>query len=1347
MAVGADVFTNGMLRITSSASDGSNILNLIASDVNGNVGVGTTSPLAKLDIALGSGTAGIAVRSSSTSATYLNFTDNTPTSIGSFSRGGTSNNDIVLNTFGHFDITGGNVGIGSTNPASKLSVNGGVSVGSYAGTTAPSNGLIVSGTVGIGVTDTIRKLEVAGIVRSSSSGVFEMTDGSAFHNIGITNSIIGGSSGNDLAIVAASAKNIRFYSSSTEYMRMQSDGNVGIGTTAPESIVHILGTTDPNMVLIDSVGTVASNITGRRANGTPGTKTGVVTNDNLLVVGGNGYTSAGSYTSNFPARINLQAAGTWSGTSTPSQLTFSTTPSSSTTIAERMRIQADGNVGVGITAPLYQLHLSGNNGSGDNRIRIANNTAVSTTNTSGLDLAVNSSTTERSAFLLSASFNTTTDASRNSLVTFQAANAGTFGTAMAINGANVGIGTTAPTKLLELGGATPVLSMNGSTSSRLMYNNTGVSAPNNSTAPVGEKITLWGDGLSTKYAIGVENSNIWFQTDAGFKWYEDTTVRMILSGGNVGIGGQTTSDRIVTVRSDTGAVASNQGTLALMTATDTNRRLELGRDYTNNLGFIQAVTHGTGYVPLILQYNGGNVGLGAMTAPATKLDIIGGINLQTSTEYSASATGSRIVSTPNLHLDSADGATAIYLNYFGGASGINFCNGSASCPASVSAAGAITGGTINGTSYQVSSTTVLGIGTYTNLYANGGGYIQLLTQASGHIGYMGQATFRTYAPIYPGVYPSGGDQASWPLYGHSSFGLFTTTGMGITGTLYMGGNTTSTVLNTNQLYCANASPCYFNITGTGATYLGNAGGTIAYLNAQSTLGTCNSVGGSGAYAYLYDCSSTPSDYAEAYGTPGGSEPGDIMVLSDQAHILKFSNSPYQDLILGVVSTDPNDFLGQTIEKSRNPQPIGLAGRLPVKVSLENGPIKKGDLLTTSSTPGVAMKATQAGPTIGMALEDYDGSVRVSPETLLQEHNRTTDHPDLPEYHSDPSKWPSGVGKISFLARVQYANPQQYLANLIIDDEGELTGSTLGNIEKITMTQDLSVKGIITASDFALDASKLNSTGTLASVPASPENKVSIADAVNAIDTKVSYLENKQASQSAELAQARILGEQAVAQAESLDDKVASTSANLASLSAQINSLLGISQNEDLELTPPSAIASTESATVSDLEVTNSLSTLSLEATDATVSATFKSLGETFLGNTAIAGDLSIDGTFSVSENTLNALPTLYLQRNALAEKIDIFNGLITLDKTGLLKAQKLAISDQSLGSIIIPAGETSVTVSTTSLTDKSKVFVTTEKPVSIGANSKNTESHTFKVEISSPQTEDLSVDWWIVDSE
>ncbi|MEK7590933.1 MAG: hypothetical protein AAB489_01865, partial [Patescibacteria group bacterium] len=53
--------------------------------------------------------------------------------------------------------------------------------------------------------------------------------------------------------------------------------------------------------------------------------------------------------------------------------------------------------------------------------------------------------------------------------------------------------------------------------------------------------------------------------------------------------------------------------------------------------------------------------------------------------------------------------------------------------------------------------------------------------------------------------------------------------------------------------------------------------------------------------------------------------------------------------------------------------LALAGRVPVMVSDENGPIRPGDLLTTSSTPGVAMKATKAGPIIGKALSAYNGT--------------------------------------------------------------------------------------------------------------------------------------------------------------------------------------------------------------------------------------------------------------------------------------------------------------------------------------------------------------------------------------
>jgi hypothetical protein len=53
------------------------------------------------------------------------------------------------------------------------------------------------------------------------------------------------------------------------------------------------------------------------------------------------------------------------------------------------------------------------------------------------------------------------------------------------------------------------------------------------------------------------------------------------------------------------------------------------------------------------------------------------------------------------------------------------------------------------------------------------------------------------------------------------------------------------------------------------------------------------------------------------------------------------------------------------------RPVALTGRVLVKVSAENGPIKIGDYLTASSLPGVAMKATAAGKTIGMALENFD----------------------------------------------------------------------------------------------------------------------------------------------------------------------------------------------------------------------------------------------------------------------------------------------------------------------------------------------------------------------------------------
>lgn len=52
--------------------------------------------------------------------------------------------------------------------------------------------------------------------------------------------------------------------------------------------------------------------------------------------------------------------------------------------------------------------------------------------------------------------------------------------------------------------------------------------------------------------------------------------------------------------------------------------------------------------------------------------------------------------------------------------------------------------------------------------------------------------------------------------------------------------------------------------------------------------------------------------------------------------------------------------------------LALMGRVPVKVTTENGAIRPGDLLTVASKPGYAMRCTQVknceGAIIGKALE-------------------------------------------------------------------------------------------------------------------------------------------------------------------------------------------------------------------------------------------------------------------------------------------------------------------------------------------------------------------------------------------
>jgi hypothetical protein len=127
-------------------------------------------------------------------------------------------------------------------------------------------------------------------------------------------------------------------------------------------------------------------------------------------------------------------------------------------------------------------------------------------------------------------------------------------------------------------------------------------------------------------------------------------------------------------------------------------------------------------------------------------------------------------------------------------------------------------------------------------------------------------------------------------------------------------------------------------------------------------------GNAGTYNGLYaDVRSGGSiDVAEyIYDTHGNTEPGDVLVadpLAKESVIL--SETAYQSSVVGIVSTQPHLVMGMELvidEETGAPLPdvqatrLALTGRVPCKVTDENGPIQPGDLLTSSSTPGHAMK--------------------------------------------------------------------------------------------------------------------------------------------------------------------------------------------------------------------------------------------------------------------------------------------------------------------------------------------------------------------------------------------------------
>ena len=126
--------------------------------------------------------------------------------------------------------------------------------------------------------------------------------------------------------------------------------------------------------------------------------------------------------------------------------------------------------------------------------------------------------------------------------------------------------------------------------------------------------------------------------------------------------------------------------------------------------------------------------------------------------------------------------------------------------------------------------------------------------------------------------------------------------------------------------------------------------------------------------------SSGADFAESVAVQGSRSqygPGDVMEIYPTVdRHLALSHHAYSTSVAGIYSTKPGVLA--TPRRMDDPEientevPLAVVGIVPCKVTAENGPIARGDLLVTSSRPGYAMKGTDRsqmlGAVVGKAME-------------------------------------------------------------------------------------------------------------------------------------------------------------------------------------------------------------------------------------------------------------------------------------------------------------------------------------------------------------------------------------------